>query len=179
MTRTRSATSIDDVIATMESFGDAVDDNIQAIEHGLQCAAVLADERPDDLELQVAGLLHDVGHVLVPGDDSGHGEHGASYLRPLLGDRVAELVALHVPAKRWLVTVDRTYGDGLSAVSQRTLVAQGGVMTAAERAVFEAHPCFAHAVTLRRADEAAKVPGKDAGTLDDWLPQLRRVVGTS
>jgi predicted HD phosphohydrolase len=174
MTATRAA-SIDDVIATMKSFGDAVDDNVQAIEHGLQCAAVLAAERPDDVELQVAGLLHDVGHVLVPGDDAGHGEHGADYLRPLFGARVASLVALHVPAKRWLVSVEDTYGDGLSKMSQRTLIAQGGVMTVAERAAFAGHPCFADAVTLRRADEAAKVPGRSAGTLADWIPQLRIV----
>ena len=123
------------------------------------------------------GLFHDVGHILVPGDDAGHGEHGANYLRPLFGARVAEFVALHVPAKRWLVTVEDAYGDGLSEVSQRTLIAQGGAMTVDERTAFENHPCFADAVTLRRADEAAKVPGKPAGTLADWIPQLRALAG--
>lgn len=166
---------MDDVIATMQAFTDGGEDGVPAIEHGLQCAAVLAAERPGDVELQIAGLLHDIGHALAPGDDAGHGEHGASYLRPLFGDRVADLVALHVPAKRWLVTVEAAYRNGLTPVSRRTLINQGGPMSAHEQASFEAYPCSADAVVLRRADEAAKQPGRDAGELADWLPALRRL----
>ena len=36
------------------------------LDHGLQTAAVLRTSRPDDAELQVAGLVHDLGHILPP-----------------------------------------------------------------------------------------------------------------
>lgn len=150
-------------------------DAVTQLEHGLQCAAVLAWQRPDDVELQVAGLLHDVGHTLVPGDVDGHGEHAAAYLRPRFGERVAELVRLHVPAKRWLVTVDPSYTAQLSAGSVATLAVQGATMTAAEQAAFDASPHFDDAVTLRRADEGAKVGGLDVGTVDRWAPVLEAV----
>lgn len=175
MNRRPAATSVEEVVALMHSSSDAVADNVSAVEHGLQCATVLARDRPDDVELQVAGLLHDVGHLVVPGDDASHGDHGADYVQPLFGDRVADLIALHVPAKRWLVTVEANYGDGLSATSLRTLAAQGGALTPEEQAACEAHPSFADAVTLRRADEAAKVAGAQVGALDKWVPRLHRL----
>jgi predicted HD phosphohydrolase len=152
-------------------------DSVTLLEHGLQCAALLAWQRPDDVELQVAGLLHDIGHTLVPGDVDGHGRHAAAYLEPILGSRVADLVALHVPAKRWLVTTDPAYTAQLSAGSLATLALQGATMTPAECAAFEASPWFDDAVVLRRADEGAKVGGLDVGALDRWRPvveSLRR-----
>src|SRR5262245_60298712 len=169
------ARSVDDIIDVLVGAGDAADDNVTAVEHALQCAAVLAAQHPGDEELHVAGLLHDIGHLLVPGDDAGHGDHAAGYLRPLLGDRIADLVALHVPAKRWLVTVDDDYRARLSDESTRTLRTQGDAMSLGERAAFEAHPCWDDAVTLRRADDDAKEPGRLAGAVDDWVPVLQRL----
>ena len=55
-------------------------------------------------------------------------------MRDLLGDRVAALVELHVPAKRYLVTVDDSYGAALSAGSTASLARQGGALDDAERA---------------------------------------------
>lgn len=150
---------------------------VTLLEHALQCAAILARRRPADLELQAAGLLHDVGHTLVPGDPAGHGDHAAAHLRPLLGDRVADLVALHVPAKRWLVAADPGYGRRLSGRSVETLGAQGGAMAPGEAAAFAAHPHHGDAVVLRRADEAAKVAGRAAGDPGRWRPVLEAVAG--
>lgn len=150
--------------------------SVGILDHGLQCAAVLRQERPDDLELQVAGLVHDLGHVAVPHDADGHGRHGRVLFSDLLGERVAALVELHVPAKRYLVTVESDYGDTLSAGSVRTLAEQGGPMTADEVAWFTAQRHHADALVLRRADEAAKVPGRQVPGLDQWAPRIEALV---
>ena len=98
-------------------------------------------------------------------------------MRPCSGERVAALVESHVPAKRFLVTVDESYRQQLSEGSARTLVVQGETMTADELARFRSSPWFDAAVELRRADEAAKDPGARVPGLDDWLPTLEIVAG--
>ena len=149
---------------------------VDILDHGLQCAAVLRRERPDDLELQIAGLVHDLGHVAVPNDADGHGRHGRVLFGELLGERVAALVELHVPAKRYLVTVEADYGDALSPGSVRTLAEQGGPMTPDEVADFTARRHHLDAIVLRRADEAAKVPGQRVPGLDEWAPRIEALV---
>jgi len=153
----------------------SVSERIDLLAHALQCGHVLAVGFPDDVELQVAGLIHDIGHQLVPGDDMGHGTAGADAVRSLLGDRTASLVELHVPAKRFLVTVDPNYADGLSSTSVQTLGSQGGPMTDAEVAAFRARSDAEFAVALRRADDAAKIPGHAVPGLDHWRPVLDRL----
>jgi predicted HD phosphohydrolase len=147
------------------------------LHHGLQCAIILARSDPDDPELHLAGLLHDVGHVLEPGRDEAHGRVGAAYVRPVLGDRVAALIEAHVPAKRYLVTVDASYRRQLSAGSIRTLTSQGESMSVEEQDVFRAGPHADAAIRLRRADEAAKDPSANVPDLDAWLPTLLAVAG--
>ncbi len=141
-------------------------------EHGLQCAHELEQRFPDDVELQVAGLVHDLAHRVA--SEEMHGVVGAEIIRPLLGDRVASLVKLHVDAKRYLVTVDPEYRSTLSPESVYTLELQGGDMNDNERAAFEAAPHSADALELRRADEAAKVDGREVPGLDHWEEILRR-----
>jgi predicted HD phosphohydrolase len=147
------------------------------LHHGLQCAAQLRRTDPDDPELQLAGLLHDVGHLLPGGSEEQHGALGAAFVGPLLGDRIAALIAAHVPAKRYLVSADRSYRDRLSAGSRRTLSVQGDAMSAEESAAFDALPHADAALRLRRADEAAKDPGAEVPDLDAWLPALALVAG--
>ncbi len=147
-------------------------EGLSEMDHGLQCAAVLKAECPDDLVLQVAGLLHDVGHTFSHIRD--HGEAGGLALRELMGDRIADLVSLHVPAKRYLVTTDPAYRALLSPRSIETLALQGGDMSPAEVAAYEGHPHGADAVRLRRADEQAKVIGLDVPGLDAWREAIKR-----
>jgi predicted HD phosphohydrolase len=143
-----------------ESFTD--------LDHALQCALILWKERPDDDELVIAGLVHDIGHRL--GSDEDHGTVGAEVVRPLLGDRIADLVAAHVPAKRYLVATDPSYASVLSPLSTISLRRQGGTANAEEMAAWEHLPVFADALVLRRADDQAKAPGRAVPSLEQWLP---------
>jgi predicted HD phosphohydrolase len=131
------------------------------LDHGLQTAARLSRDWPDDVELQIAGLLHDLAH---PWDGAGH---------QLLGARVAELIAGHVEAKRYLVAVTPEYRSRLSADSVATLEAQGGPLAPDEAARFASRPERRALVGLRLADDAAKVPGAVVPGLEEWLAPLR------
>ncbi|MTE17107.1 HD domain-containing protein [Nocardia sp. CT2-14] len=156
---------------------DRSGDPVDILDHDRQCAELLRRDFPADEELQVAGLVHDIGHVLVPGDGAGHGMHGGNAVRGLLGDRVARLVELHVVAKRYLAATDSVHAAALSPSSRRTLVAQGGPMTPGESAAFERDPDFAAAIALRRADDAGKVVGLIVAPLGAWRPVVERVAG--
>ncbi|WP_217214336.1 hypothetical protein [Streptomyces sp. AC550_RSS872] len=63
----------------------------------LRTAALLRRSRPADKELQVAGLVHDIGQLLCPGDEIRRRERSAEAVRPLLGERVRRLVGRHDP----------------------------------------------------------------------------------
>jgi len=143
---------------------------LSALDHGLQCAAALAGVRPDDTELQLAGLVHDIGHRFGPDDD--HARLGAEHVRVVLGGRVAGIVGAHVAAKRYLVATDASYRSRLSPDSVRTLAHQGGPFAPDEVEAFARSRHGADAVTLRRADDAAKVPGRAVPGLDYWVPLL-------
>jgi predicted HD phosphohydrolase len=161
----------DGVFDSLGEFGDPID----ILAHSLQCAHELEQLAPDDIELQVAGLVHDVGHVLDGFHTVDHGEVGAAWVEPLLGTRVARLTVLHVPAKRYLVATDEAYAAELSDGSALSLALQGGAMTPDEAAAFAADPHGRDAAELRRADEAAKVIGRTVPDLDHWAPVVHAV----
>jgi predicted HD phosphohydrolase len=169
---------LDELLDLLEESA-AYDDEeaVDLLAHGLQCAAALADTAPTDLELQIAGLVHDLGHVVAPGDDIGHPVVGAAAVAALLGDRVAFLVRHHVDAKRWLVTHDPAYAKILSPRSAQSLTVQGGVLTEVELAALNHSHERDALIALRRADDAAKVPGAPVPGLLSWLPVLRTVAG--
>jgi predicted HD phosphohydrolase len=91
----------------------------------------------------------------------------------VLGQRVGELISLHVPAKRFLVTYDEEYGEGLSPISVRTLDLQGGPMLIDEAAAFRALPNWTAALALRRADDLSKCPGLLTRSFSEWIFTLR------
>ena len=166
---------VDELVAHLELLATlpSVDiDGGSELDHGLQCAALLERARPDDVELQVAGLLHDLAHPWDVAGQPRHGAMGAAAVRELLGDRVAALVRGHVPAKRYLVAVRPEYFDLLSPDSVMTLHEQGGAMRAAEVADFEAQESWEAMVELRMADEGAKVAGAIVPGLDHWIDRV-------
>src|SRR4051794_927516 len=159
-------------LATMPSVD--LDDGSE-LDHGLQCAALLERAHPDDHELHVAGLVHDLAH---PWDGPGQPRHaamGAAAVKSLLGQRVAALVRGHVPAKRYLVAVNPDYFARLSPDSVMTLGEQGGAMTADEISAFEAQDHWEAMVEVRIADEGAKVTGAIVPPLDHWRDRVAYV----
>ena len=167
---------VDALFATLEAGAGETDaEDVDLLAHGLQCAAILADVAPQDRELQVAGLVHDVGTVLWPDRPRTHARAGAGVVAGLLGERAAWLVGHHDEAKRYLVTVDPGYASCLSAASVRTLEVQGGRLDDAQRARLESAPWLADLLTLRRADDDAKVPGRAVPDLAHWRPVVEAV----
>lgn len=160
--------NVDALFELMERHGQSFyDEAVTQLEHALQ-AAHLARESQASMEQITAALLHDIGHFLVDehdaqsdflAEDWHHETIAARQLEPFFGKAVTEPILLHVPAKRYLCTVNADYFNGLSLASQRSFKLQGGLMTHQEVAAFEQNPFLNTAVLLRRWDDGAKVKG--------------------
>lgn len=172
VTEFASIASIEAYLEAMAAVRCEVPD-LSELDHGLQCAAELQAVAPDDLELQIAGLVHDISHGQCHIRD--HADIGGAAVRKVLGQRVAALVQRHVDAKRYLISLDPDYLARLSPVSVKTFELQGGLMSEAEIAAFAADPYRDDAIRVREADDAAKTPGRDVPGLDSWRPVLRLV----
>ncbi len=152
-------------------FGECV----SLTEHGLQ-AAYFAQAAHAPPSLIVAALLHDVGHLVerVPDDlaewtrDARHERAGGAWLARRFPPEVSEPVRLHVPAKRYLLATDPDYFAKLSPASLITLELQGGPMSPAEAARFEAERFHREAVAVRRCDDQGKVAGLRTPRLADY-----------
>jgi predicted HD phosphohydrolase len=161
--------SVDALLSALAQGDTAHDEpGFDVLAHSLQCGALLRSEHPDDPELAVAGLVHDVWDAVVPDDHRDHDTRGAALVEPLLGARVARLVAGHVLAKRYLVATERAYAKGLSVRSVETLASQGGALDDDALARFASSGDFEALLVLRRADERAKVPGAVGPALESW-----------
>ena len=150
-------------------------------QHALQ-AAWLAERQGCAEALVVAALLHDIGHMVhdlganaaEQGVDDKHEELGHEFLAAWFGPAVTEPVRLHVAAKRYLCATEVDYFARLSKDSVLSLTLQGGPMSAAEVAAFDALPHSAEAVQLRRFDEQAKVKGLETPSVGYFLPYVER-----
>ena len=154
-------------------------------QHALQSAQLAAKRGLGDA-LVIAALFHDLGHLLVGDDvdlseqgiDDRHEETSANALQTLFGRAVAEPVRLHVAAKRYLCAVNPAYHDKLSEDSRRSLLLQGGPMSAPEVAAFDKLEHRAAALALRMIDDEAKVVGLPTADLDSYRPIVARLQGT-
>lgn len=167
-----------DELCEVLARGAELDDGepVDLLAHALQCAAILALVAPDDRELQIAGLVHDIGSVLEPDQPTTHATTGAALVEPLLGARVAWLVANHANAKRYLVAIDPGYRDHLSPRSRETLDAQGGPLDDDAVTTLWRAPDLGALLTLRAADDDAKVPGRVVPDLERWRSRLAAFV---
>jgi predicted HD phosphohydrolase len=165
--------TVDDLLALL-ARGEGVYDEpeIDGLFHALQCGANLQEAHPDDPELAVAGLVHDIADIAFPHDHGDHATRGAALVEPLLGDRVARLVGAHVIAKRYLVATDPAYRAELSPRSIETLRLQGGALDPSEIAALAADPDLDAILALRRADERAKDPDAHPPALGSWRTRL-------
>lgn len=171
---------VDELTAMLAAGASGTDgEEVDALSHHLQCATLLAARAPDDVELQVAGLVHDVASTVWPGRPATHARAGGALIEPLLGRRVAWLVAHHDEAKRYLVTTEPDYRDRLSPTSVLTLEAQGGLLDEEERVALAAAADLDALLALRRADDDAKVPGRAVPALDTWRARLDEVASSS
>ena len=159
-------------------YGEAV----TMSEHSLQTAYFAqAAAAPD--ALIVAALLHDIGHLIdsVPHDiaewsnDARHEVSGSRWLAKRFGPAVCEPVRLHVPAKRYLCATDSGYFARLSSASVRTLELQGGPMSAAEIAAFEAQPYHREALLLRHWDDQGKIAGMQTPDFNHYRVLIERL----
>jgi phosphonate degradation associated HDIG domain protein len=154
---------------------------VTQLAHALQ-AATFAERAHASPELICAALLHDLGHLLhnLPNDapESGvndaHESLGSRWAARWFGPAVVRPLALHVAAKRYLCATDPDYLERLSEPSAVSLRLQGGPMSPAEAAAFEADPYFADALRLRHWDEAAKVADLETPPLDHFLYYVER-----
>jgi gamma-butyrobetaine dioxygenase len=152
------------------------------LSHSLQTAANVRHTGGDEA-LELAGLLHDIGHMLGQHTEAAtewgvpdHAQLGARWLQQWLPAEVVEPIRLHVAAKRYMVAVEPGYLAELSPASIATLEQQGGPMPADEAAVFGELPFADAAVLLRRCDDLGKQPDATPGSLDDYRALLGRLV---
>lgn len=134
------------------------DELVTQYQHAVQ-AAHLA-KATGDTHLVAAALLHDIAHLFEDAADDQqdlfHEDIGADFLSAFYPESVTEPIRLHVPAKRYLCTIDPTYYDELSPASKTSFRLQGGMMSDKELAAFHANPYYRAAVELRRWDDLAK-----------------------
>lgn len=172
-----------EVMFSSEGAQDYLGEAVSMAAHMLQ-AAERARELGAASALVVAALLHDIGHFtgsrtgaeLMSGTNNHHDEQAAAYLAQHFGPEVVEPVRLHVAAKRYLCAVEPEYFALLSPASVYTLSLQGGPMSAAEVAEFEANPFAADAVLLRRCDDGGKDAERETPTFAQFRDTIAEVV---
>ena len=158
---------IQEIITLYQTFGnhDYIGEEITQIEHAMQCLQ-LAEKETEDLEVILAAFFHDIGHLIeISNQDKqmgtwgvvDHEEIGRKYLLSKgFSGKIAQLVANHVKAKRYLVTVYPDYYQKLSKASQETLKYQNGFMTPEEVEHFRKDQLFDLSLAIRGFDDQAK-----------------------
>ena len=159
---------MDEIFELYEQYGSAdyIGETLTQTEHMIQ-TAMLAEEYTQSVEIVLAALFHDIGHLLGikyakegkmgPWGVKSHEGLGATYLKEKgFSERMVSLVRNHVNAKRYLTYKNPDYMATLSEASQKTLKYQGGPMSPQEASEFEQDPDFELILKLREWDDSAK-----------------------
>lgn len=178
----------DDIVALFAERGHIAyeGEGISQLQHAWQCG-LLARQAGAAPSLQLAAWLHDLGHLMTDldgsptlrGIDDAHEHRAAQALTVAFGPAVAEPVALHVLAKRCLVTVQPSYVDKLSPDSIRSLALQGGPMRADEAQAFVQLPSGRDALRLRTWDDMAKDTALQLPSVDAALEALKAAMANA
>jgi gamma-butyrobetaine dioxygenase len=169
-------TAIDDLLDPLRTGGRTTygGEPVSVTEHSLQTAAA-AEGDGASAALTVASLFHDIGWVLR-GEPRPHEVRGSNFLSEFFGPEVTDPVRLHVPAKRYLCTVDEDYESTLSDASRHTLRLQGGRLDEGVLASFEAETHAEDSIRLRRYDDQAKVPDAVTPDLAHFAPLISELL---
>jgi predicted HD phosphohydrolase len=163
------AITVDDVLAVlMLGVEDSYDDSSSLLDHQLACASLLIEWRPWDVELAIAGLVHDVGQVLTGNRDERHASVGARFVGDVLGTRVTALVRLHDAAERYFA--QRVSRDLAGPLSPPASTSMHDFETQLHR--FESSPYYADALLLQRAHARTRAAAKVERSLSEWMPAM-------
>ncbi len=151
--------------------------------HMLQ-GATLAERAGHDEEIIVGALLHDIGHftsefgsfTMDDTEDRHHEDAGAEVLERFFPKVVVDCARYHVAAKRYLCATRPDYLARLSDASVHSLKLQGGPMSQAEIAEFEANPNLRKIVQVRYLDDAGKEPDMETPDFGYFAPMVQRLV---
>ena len=160
------------------------DESVTQYEHAVQAAALAQEDQASSSSV-VAALFHDMGHMIADEEnaqadflkeDLFHEAIGAQYLALVFPPSVVDPIRLHVPAKRYLCTVDPSYHEGLSSASKRSFQLQGGVFSDQELSEFTQEPHWEAAVQLRKWDDLAKVREKGVPEVETYQEVVMEVL---
>lgn len=167
---------------------DYIGEGVTQLEHMTQ-SAMIAESENQPIEVILAALFHDLGHILDDYRDldnsnvetmgefgiKDHEKVGADYLRSQgIKYPIPELVENHVRAKRYLTYKYPEYYNNLSDGSKNTLKFQGGPMSEVEGNLFEKDPLFETSLKMREYDERSKEQNIQLNSLQYYENILRR-----
>ena len=176
---------VDALFSYLEANGGACyDENVSQFQHALQTAALAKSSEATSAQV-VSALLHDLGHWLLNEkeqdenflkQDLDHETVAARYLEPFFPPEVTVPIGLHVPAKRYLCTVEDEYYGALSNASKRSFEVQGGKLNDEQRAEFEETSHLEFTLQLRQWDDQGKQAGLQVPGLENYREDVLKVL---
>jgi len=181
LTRQEIDARIDAIFDLYKKYGhEEYGEGVTQLMHMVQAGKLAQSEGYDD-EMILAAFFHDIGHFLEGEGDMGiygkmaHDKLGKAFLEDNgFPQRMGDLVASHVDAKRYLTFARPEYYDMLSEASKKTLEYQGGPMTAEEAAAYEKDPLAEKYVKLRLWDDQAK---EDVPVVPEDVAMFKEMAG--